>query len=401
MTWRREFPVLVPDTHAVGNIAVVRSLGRAGYPVHACATRPEALGLQSNYATHAVVMPPHDSDEFLDWARSYVAKEGIRVIIPSEGFLMAIRPAYAEFSALLPLPNNPDVTYRAFSKIDVDRTLYAAPEELGFAEHLPPSLIASSNDPLPSIAEIDALGAPFFVKSDVAYCREGNRSVTKRVETAEETRAELERLFEAFKAVLVQGWVGGVKAAAAYCIDAQRVLTRTGVLGLRTNPHRGGMMSLRETWHHPTLSDIALAWLRYIDWLGVAMLECKWEPETNRFWLIEINSRYWGYLHLDLFSGIDVPRIQVDAFLGHPQDETPTQKLGVRCRHTLPSDIGHLSSKLRDQEVGLGEKAATVARFGLDFLDPRLHSDLMFPGDRKLYWLQLRQSLQTLGRKSS
>ncbi len=220
------------------------------------------------------------------------------------------------------------------------------------------------------------------------------------METAEETRAELERLFEAFKAVLVQGWVGGVKAAAAYCIDAQRVLTRTGVLGLRTNPHRGGMMSLRKTWQHPVLSDMSLAWLRYIDWQGVAMLECKWEPKANRCWLIEINSRYWGYLHLDLFSGVDVPRIQVDALLGYPQDETPTQKLGVRCRHTLPSDIGHLSSKLQDHEVGLGEKAATVARFGLDFLGPRLHSDLMFPGDRKLYWLQLRQSLQTLEPKS-
>ncbi len=379
---------------------VVRSLGRAGYPVHACATESGALGLQSNYATHSVVMPPYDSSEFLDWARSYVAKEGIRVIIPSEGFLMAIRPAYEEFSALLPLPDDPDVTYRAFSKIDVDRALYAAPEELGFVEHLPPSLIASSDDPLPSIAEIEALGAPVFVKSDIAYCREGNDSVTKRVETAEETRAELERLFEAFKAVLVQAWVGGVKAAAAYCIDAQRVLAWTGVLGPRTNPHRGGMMSLRKTWQHPVLSDMALAWLRYIDWQGIAMLECKWEPEANRFWLIEINSRYWGYLHLDLFCGVDVPRIQVDAFLGPPQDKTPTQKLGVRCRHTPPSDAGHLFSKLRDHEVGLGEKAVTVARFGLDFLDPRLHSDLMFPGDRKLYWLQLRQSLQTLEPKS-
>ena len=76
MTWRKQFPVLVPDVHAVGNIAVIRSLGRAEYPVHACAQNSEALGLRSSYVARAVVIPPYTSDEFLGWLRDYVAAGG-------------------------------------------------------------------------------------------------------------------------------------------------------------------------------------------------------------------------------------------------------------------------------------------------------------------------------------
>ena len=43
--WRRELPVLVPEAETLGAIGVIRSLGRAGYPVHACAVA-EALGLK-------------------------------------------------------------------------------------------------------------------------------------------------------------------------------------------------------------------------------------------------------------------------------------------------------------------------------------------------------------------
>ena len=54
---RADFPVLVLDAHAMGNIAVVRSLGRAGYPVHAVSTRADALGLRSNFAARGEVCP--------------------------------------------------------------------------------------------------------------------------------------------------------------------------------------------------------------------------------------------------------------------------------------------------------------------------------------------------------
>ncbi|MEX2648810.1 MAG: hypothetical protein WD673_07335, partial [Alphaproteobacteria bacterium] len=70
--WRQGFAVLVPQVDAIGMIGVVRSLGRAGYRVHACSASPSALGLRSRFAGDAVVHPPYDHPDFLAWSRTYV-----------------------------------------------------------------------------------------------------------------------------------------------------------------------------------------------------------------------------------------------------------------------------------------------------------------------------------------
>src|SRR3546814_15197257 len=43
--------VLVPEPHALGMLAAIRSLGRAGYRVHAASPRPDAIGFLSRYCT--------------------------------------------------------------------------------------------------------------------------------------------------------------------------------------------------------------------------------------------------------------------------------------------------------------------------------------------------------------
>jgi len=184
---------------------------------------------------------------------------------------------------------------------------------------------------------------------------------------------------------MVQGFVPGMKAALAFCIKNGKVLATSGVLGLRMNPHTGGMMCLRKSVTDILPEAICRGWLEHLEWEGVAMIECKWDPATNRFWFIELNSRYWGYLHLDLYSGIDMPRIQADAFFGVLEQSPPVQRLGVLVRHIVPGDVGFLRSLLKDERVTLGRKLRAISRFILDIFDPRVKSDLWFPGDRMLY----------------
>lgn len=395
--WRSSVDVLVPEANALGMIGVIRSLGRAGYRVHACASRADALGLQSNYAAAPVQCPAYDDSGFVEWLRNYVGAQGIRVIVPSEGFLHAIRDVFEEFSPLMPLSNDPDIVYRAFSKIDVEESLRAAPG-LGYDEHSPPALVVRRDAARPTREQIEALPLPIYIKADAGYCTTGDDALLRRITAHDEVMPTLDRELENYQAILVQGFVPGVKAAAAFCLQDGEVLAKTEVLGLRTNPHTGGMMSLRQTTQNTPLAKAALAWLQHLEWEGVAMVECKSEPGTDRFWFIELNPRYWGYLHLDLFAGVDVPRIQVDHFLGHGDNKLPAQKPGVIARHTLPGDAGYLLSLLRDSDVPLLSKITGSIRFAMDFLRPDIHADLLFPGDRKLYWKQWAQYLKALGR---
>jgi len=56
----------------------------------------------------------------------------------------------------------------------------------------------------------------------------------------------------------------------------------------------------------------------------------------------------------------------------------------VRCRQTIPGEVRHVWSVLRDGAVSRRNKLRTVARFAALTLDPRIHSDLWWPGDRGL-----------------
>ena len=252
---------------------------------------------------------------------------------------------------------------------------------------MPPGFIIKRGDVLPSQSDLSAIAGPYFIKSDQAYHYNNTEALLKRVETPQSAFAEVVQALDQFEAVLLQGWVGGMKAASAFCLHNNSLLAQSGVLGLRTNPHQGGMMSLRQSWHHEVLFKKTLSWLRILQWHGVAMVECKWDPKTDRFWLIEINSRFYGYLHLDLYSGVDMPRIQMDAHFGKISTKIPSQQVDIRCRLVVPSDTGYLLSKFRDSSIRQSEKIISTLRFMLDFLNPLMRSDLLYPGDRKIYFM--------------
>ena len=89
--------ILVMDAHAVGMLGVIRSLGRAGYSVTACATSASALGLHSHYAEDVAVHPPYASGNFASWLDDYISERRVDMIVPSEGFLHAVRDRYERF----------------------------------------------------------------------------------------------------------------------------------------------------------------------------------------------------------------------------------------------------------------------------------------------------------------
>ena len=127
------------------------------------------------------------------------------------------------------------------------------------------------------------------------------------------------------------------------------------------------------------------------------MMEYRWEPGTDRFHFIEMNGRFWGSLHLALFAGVDFPALLVDAMLDRPAPPVRAFPLGLRCRYTVPREFQYVWSRLRDGRVSAVSKLWTLAEFALLSVDPRVRSDLLFPGDRGLYLRRLARFARTLG----
>lgn len=386
--------VLVPQADSLGTVAVIRSLGGAGHRVHAASTRADAMGLRSRYAHRAVVSPPYQDPGYAGWVRAYVRNHRISAIVPSESFILALGSARAELLPLLPFAPEERTLLDAMSK-------YALLENLlgRGAPHLPPTLLVPDLRALPSVAELERLGQPLYVKVDASASLDGSPGTTHCARSATEARAVLLGLKDSYARAVVQGHVPGRGVGAFFLHAGGEVLAELMHRRLHEVPYTGGVSSLRETWHHAAIRDDALEKLRAARWEGVAMMEYRWDPATDRFAFVEMNARFWGSLHLALYAGVDFPRLLLDAWQGLPITP-PRARPGVRCRH-FPDELRHVWSKFRSPELGLGAKLASAAGLVALTLDPRVRSDLWYPGDTGLFWRGLAPFHAALRRKVS
>ena len=398
---RHAHAVLVPQAQAIGMIGVVRSLGAAGYRVHAVSSDAEALGLQSALTTHSAVHPDYTNPAFLPWLDAYLAKHAISAIVPSEGFLLAIESAYDRYRALIPDASEPEVLYRAFAKADVEAH-FARHADAEVRQHLPRAAVLEAGQTLPDDAHWADWQWPLYVKCDGRHAVGPEpESIVRPVGTPSDLRATLEQVLQTHRSVQVQETVPGGKATVNLWRHQGQILAESMCVAMHENPHTGGLTAYRRVWWHEAMHADAVRRLKALDWAGVAMVEYRYDANTDRFWFLELNARYWNALNLDLLAGKDFPRYQVDAFLGLGlTQDRGAGPVGFRARYTVPADIGYLMSRLRDSRVALTAKVWTaICWLGL-CLNPSVHSDLWFPGDRALYWKGWGRFLKRLGRSS-
>lgn len=396
--WRYALPILVTEAATPVSIAVIRSLGRAGYPVHACAESIVALGCKSRFTSYASAYPAYNDAGFIPWLRSYVAEHNVRCLIPTEGLLLAIRPAFSEFSALLPLSGDESTVYAGMSKFDLFETLLDSHERDSHSDtHLPPCLLVSRRDAIPDEQTLHELGLPLFVKVDGVHSHSGQVSATHQVDDAATARSLITQLLDQFSKLIVQGYFPGKGVGAFLLVWKGRVLA--DFMHERIHEVRMVGSSYRKSaWHDELMRD-AEAKLKVLAWEGVAMMEYRLDLATNRFALIEMNGRFWGSLHLALYANVDFPRLLIDAFFGHIAKPARGRTRDIACRNIIPLEAQYVGARLRDLNLGRAAKLASVFEFFTLTINPRVKSDLFFPGDRKLFWISLRDYLLTAPKK--
>jgi hypothetical protein len=383
--------VLVPEAQAIGSIAVIRSLGRAGHFVHACATDADALGLMSKYAGASTLCPDYQSQDFLPWLREYVQKQNICTIIPSEGLLLALRSVFDEFSTRLPVPQRSDIVYAGMSKFDLFNILVNQSDPV-VAEHLPPTILVTDMSRLPRLEDLAKLGTTLFIKVDGVYAIDPDSGGTVyKCTSALEALKRLKQLAGQFRKALVQGYVSGQGVGAFFLIWEGKLIAEFMHKRLHEVPYTGGVSSYRASWFHREIYDDALRKIKRLGWEGVAMMEYRWDARTKRYFLMEMNGRFWGSLHLALYAGVDFPKLLVDAFHGRTHSDGMEFTQNVYCRHTFPKELEYVWSRLKDRGLPWRLRLWPAIEFFALGVDPRIYSDLWFPGDHVLYWESIKR----------
>jgi predicted ATP-grasp superfamily ATP-dependent carboligase len=134
---------------------------------------------------------------------------------------------------------------------------------------------------------------------------------------------------------------------------------------LRELPVAGGMSTAACAYYHETLKDYGLRILSALKWHGVAMVEFKYQEESDRLVLMEINPKFWGSVELALEAGVEFAADLVRVFRGEPLAYSQCYDRQLHFYWPLDGDLVHL---LRTWQPGkVREYFAPHARTNLGY----------------------------------
>jgi protein-tyrosine-phosphatase/predicted ATP-grasp superfamily ATP-dependent carboligase len=290
--------VIGDDTRSF--LAVVRSLGRAGWEVDAAPFDFSSAALKSRYLRRSHRLPPY-SLSATGWAealRALVAAERYDLVIPCDdrGLIPLQRHAGELGEVALALPN-PEAMAAFFDKDETRRLA----ESLGVP--VAPGRLVEPSDDAESLAE--AFGLPLALKPRASYTlgQAGGKSSVRIVRNV----AELDRALAETPAWLVEGFFRGEGVGLSVLAERGEIRIAFQHRRLHEASETGGSSSRIGEAIDPRMLDAVTAMARATALHGVAMFEFRREPGTGRFILLEVNCRFWGSLPLAIASGADFP----------------------------------------------------------------------------------------------
>jgi predicted ATP-grasp superfamily ATP-dependent carboligase len=360
----------VTDAEQRSALAVVRSLGRAGYRVHVCSARARALAGSSRFCLSHVRLPDplRDPGAFAAGVRREAGRVHAAVILPiTDAAMLALLPARQDLApAVIPFPDL-DVYERVADKALMLEHGKAA----GF--DVPRQLTLADPGPL---ADLNGLRFPLVVKPHRSVVG-GSEGAVKlgvvHVADAPALRQALDALPPTAYPVLLQERIVGPGLGFFLLLWGGRRLAAFAHRRLIEKPPSGGVSVRSESVAlDPVLIDRAERLLAGLQWRGVAMVECKQDLATGRLCLMEVNGRFWGSLQLAIDAGVDFPALLVRAALDQPVKPVQTYRVGVRMRSWW-GEVDHLVTRLRRSNAALAvppDAPGRVAVFGRWLLAP-------------------------------
>ncbi len=90
---------------------------------------------------------------------------------------------------------------------------------------------------------------------------------------------------------------------------------------LRQHPHEFGRAATYvESTYDPVVQELSLRFLRAINFSGLVEVEFKRDPRDDRYKLLDVNARIWGFHTLGSAAGVDFPYLLFADQLGLPVD---------------------------------------------------------------------------------
>ncbi|GAB3100029.1 hypothetical protein G8770_03880 [Aestuariicella hydrocarbonica] len=320
-------------------LSLVRELGKRGCRVIAIGKKEAAVGLYSRYVSERYTLTPSLSiDEKAHRLNEIASETGARhLLCISEDDILLFNQMQPKLKHLIPLVPDLDTMNKV---LDKSYTMAVA-KTVGI--ETPKSIqIHAERELEPLLSE---LTFPVILKwSNPHSVLKRGAELGIKIEkllylySAEELRNVIRTYAPLNSYPMIQEYVAGYGLGQFFFMHEGKDLLRFQHRRLHEWPPEGGYSSLCEALpleNHQALQEKSIELLKALNWSGVAMVEYRYDPATERAVLMEINGRFWGSYPLAYHSNVPFAwfTYQVLGCGQLPAPEPITH--GIRCRNLL------------------------------------------------------------------
>ncbi|MEP6834886.1 MAG: ATP-grasp domain-containing protein [Gemmatimonas sp.] len=313
-------------------ITIARSLHKQNIPVDVgtlSASGPALTSRAIRRCLHISPKPDATSDEVLHALTSLIRDRGYDMVIPANDTSLGFVAKH--YDSLSPLTHlacpEPHVVARVLQK---EQTLAAA-RRVGIAVPL--------RFEVADVAGLDAqrntLRFPVVAKGESKTDASANTFKVRYYRTFEELRAEVVGDPSFGKRHLLQEFCPGVGVGHGILLNKGEPVAVFQHRRLKELPSTGGVsvLAISEA-PDPALLKQSIALLRALEWQGIAMVEYRYDRDTRRAVLMEINGRYWGTFSMATRAGLDLPYYEWQLAHGQQPQPPSAYHAGTKWRWT-------------------------------------------------------------------
>jgi predicted ATP-grasp superfamily ATP-dependent carboligase len=319
--------VLVLDSQLRHSIAIVRSLGRKGVEVICAAPNRLFPSRVSRFAAGSRVLR-YDTASPLDDLLSIIERESIDVVIPAG--LPGNELICRHRDVLSHVVRGPYNHLAGFERLANKLNAVELARVLGVP--CPRTAQVSQPDRLDNV--VGEIAFPVVFKSAV------DQGTVRYARNAEELRVIAEAFWRSNRALidagrlpLAQEYVQGTGHGYYALADNGRVIAHFLHRRLHEVPASGGPSSMAVSYRDPELTRLGERFVTETAWTGVLMVEFRKSAQDGRYYLMEVNPKFWGSLDLSIAAGVDFPWLLYETLAyGSASTERPEYRDGCIYR---------------------------------------------------------------------
>ena len=288
--------VLITDGSAKHTLAAVRSLGRRGFNIGVVDESILAQSFYSKYCEkryriHLQRMKPKN---YVKQLQHILREERYDVLLPISWYANYSLSKYHELID--------DYVNLAIAPKDSMEIAANKDMTMEFADQLGitiPKTISLKESDLEYAGK--RLGYPLVVKGSLEA---GTVRYAKNVKDLKNAFISLRN-----ERPIAQQYIKGEGVGFFAAYNHGKCVARFMHIRVREYPSSGGPSTAARAYYSTQLEEQGMKLLDALNWHGVAMVEFKKSELDGKYYLMEINPKFWGSLDLAIHSGVDFPYI--------------------------------------------------------------------------------------------